>query len=651
MSPIKPLLLAGALLATLPSFVHAEVRLPQWISDGVVLQRDTPVPVWGWADPDEAVTLTFQGERYQTRANEEGRWEVTLPELKAGGPYEMHIRAENEIRLDDVLVGDVWLASGQSNMELPMGRVEPMFGAEIEQADHPRIRYFEVPDRYQFKHPEQDLEGGQWLSITPDNIRQISAVGYFFARDLQAEYEVPIGIINAALGGSPAESWLSAEALKAFPEHLKEARRFQDDARVAEIIESDQARSNAWYQQRDEKDKGFKDGEFLWADPALDHSDWDTVEMPGYWPEEDEPVVNGVWWLRKTIEVPEDWAGQPAMLVLGRMVDADTTFLNGEPVGETTYQYPPRRYRLPEGVLKAGENTIAIRLTNNQGRAGFFYDKDYQLEWQGDTIDLTGEWHRRQGAELPALEPQTFVRWKPLGLYNGMIAPLTDYPLKGVIWYQGESNVGRAEEYAELFPALINNWRDKWDQEDLPFLFVQLANFLEAREQPGDSDWARLREAQLTTLNTPHTGMAVAIDVGEWNDIHPLDKKTVGERLAQSARAVAYGESDGEPDAVGSGPIYQSMKVKGKRVHLRFDAVGSGLASCDGEPLQQFAIAGEDRDFVWAEAKIRGNQVRVWSDDVRNPKAVRYAWADNPEGANLCNREGLPASPFRTDDW
>jgi sialate O-acetylesterase len=343
--------------------------------------------------------------------------------------------------------------------------------------------------------------------------------------------------------------------------------------------------------------------------------------------------------------VPEHWAGKPAFLNLGRAVDADTTFLNGEAVGATGYHYPPRWYRLPEGILREGTNTLAIRLVSEGGFPGFIPDKDYVLEWDGERIDLRGEWYYRLGVAMPRRAATTFIRWKPLGLYNGMIAPLTSFPIKGIIWYQGESNVGRAEEYAKLFPALIEDWRIHWGREDLPFLYVQLANYLAVKESPGDSQWARLREAQMKALSIPHTGMAVAIDAGEWNDIHPLDKQTVGERLAAAARVVAYDEKN----AVGFGPILKNARVRRNRLDLYFDHVGAGLTSCDGQPLRQFAIAGADGGFVWAEAHIRRNVVRVHNDRVSQPKMVRYAWADNPKGANLCNREGLPAAPFRTD--
>jgi sialate O-acetylesterase len=314
-------------------------------------------------------------------------------------------------------------------------------------------------------------------------------------------------------------------------------------------------------------------------------------------------------------------------------------------VGTTSYQYPPRWYSLPPNVLKAGPNTVVVRVISNIGKGGFVLDKPYQIVCEGGTIDLKGPWLYRLGARMEPLASQTFIRWKPLGLFNAMLAPLLNYAIKGVIWYQGESNAERPIEYRDLFPAVIRDWRAKWNQGDFPFLFVQLPNFMEAKDQPSESNWALLREAQLRTLSLPRTGMAVAIDIGEWNDIHPLNKKDVGKRLALAAQKVAYADDK----VVYSGPIYQSMKVDGDKIIIAFTNTGSGLVA-RGEELKTFAIAGSDKRFVWAKAKIENNRVVVWSEMVSNPVAVRYAWADNPEGANLYNAEGLPASPFRTDE-
>lgn len=626
--------------------VFGEVRLPKLVSDGMVLQRQARVDVWGWADPGEKVTVKFDGKTYGASTAADGKWLVKLADLEAGGPYAMEIVASNRITLNDIVVGDVWLCSGQSNMELMMERVKPIYEAEIAHATNPNIRQFVVPDRFDFKKAREDLSEGKWEAANPETVLHFTAVGYFFARELYDKYKVPIGLINASLGGSPVEAWMSEDALKAFPHHLETAMKFRDDSLIEQTRKKDQERSQAWYSLLRTRDKGYQ-GDKAWFDPAYDASGWSTMELPAFWDENGPGAVNGVVWFRKEIDVPNSMTGKPAKLLLGRIVDADSAFINGQFVGTVSYQYPPRRYDVKPTVLKPGKNVITVRVISNSGRGGFIRDKPYQLSAGGTTMDLTGLWQYKRGATMDPLKSQTFIRWKPLGLYNAMIAPLLNYTIKGVIWYQGESNAGDASEYRETFPAMIEDWRAKWNQGDFPFLYVQLANFMEAHEQPSESQWAELREAQLKTLSVDNTAMAVIIDIGEWNDIHPLNKKDVGRRLALAAQKVAYGDKN----VVYSGPIYRSMTVDKGKVILSFTNTGSGLIAKGGDGLNQFAICGPDRKFVWADAKIEGDNVVVWSDDISEPVAVRYAWADNPEGANLYNKEELPASPFRTDDF
>lgn len=624
-----------------------EVRLPRLVSDGLVLQREADVDIWGWAEPGEKVSVAFRNKTYPATADKNGKWKIQMRDLKAGGPDRMEISGSNRIHLNDVYVGDVWICSGQSNMELTMARAKPVYEDEILHSENPYIRHFNVPDRYNFKLPEDDLADGKWEGATPESVLRFSAVGYFFVKALYDRYNVPIGLINASLGGSPVEAWLSEEALRQFPQHLATAIKFRDDTLIRQITEHDKKTSDAWYGLLNERDKGLKPEHKSWADPSYDASKWPVMELPAFWDGTGLGPVNGVVWFRKEITVPASMVGKPAKLLMGRIVDADETYVNGKLVGSVSYQYPPRRYEVPAGVLKAGKNVIAVRVISNAGRGGFIKDKPYRLSADEHAIDLTGEWRYRLGATMEPLESQTFIRWKPMGLYNGMIAPLLNYSIKGVIWYQGESNAGNPREYAKTFPALIRDWRKQWHQGDFPFLYVQLPNFMEPKDRPSDSQWAELREAQLKALALPRTAMAVAIDIGEWNDIHPLDKKDVGERLALAARKVAYGEKH----LVYSGPVYESMKVKKNKIILSFAHAGSGLMAKGGE-LREFAISGPDKRFVWADARIEGDdKVVVWSDEISDPVAVRYAWADNPEGANLYNKEGLPASPFRTDDF
>ncbi|MDT0690374.1 sialate O-acetylesterase [Salegentibacter sp. F188] len=623
--------------------VISQVRLPALIDDGMVLQRDADVKIWGWASNKEPILISFQGKEYKTTANSEGKWSITVSNLEAGGPYRMSLSASNNIELKDIYVGDVWLASGQSNMELPMGRVEPLYVEEIANASNESLRFFQVPKTFDFNEAREDLDEGAWKAVNSENIRSFSAVAYFFAKDLYERYDVPVGIINASLGGSPVEAWISEESLKQFPVHYQEAVKFRNSSLRDSIEKDDQTRMQEWYKELNTKDSGLSQN---WKAEAGQEVAWKQMEIPGYWADNELGQKNGAVWFQKKIEIPEDWAGEEVKLLMGRIVDADSVFVNGTFVGNTTYQYPPRRYEIPAGVLEAEENLITVRIINESGRGGFVSDKPYKMELGEEEIDLTGTWKYKLGAEMPPLRGQTFIRWKPLGLYNAMINPLKNYRIKGAIWYQGESNTDSYDEYQELFSTLIEDWRKKWGQGNFPFLYVQLTNFMESKEEPGDSNWARLREAQTKTLSVPETGMAVAIDVGEWNDIHPLNKKSVGERLAQAARNVAYNE-----DVVPGGPVYSSFAKKGDSIIISFENVGQGLTIGGDKSLNQFAIAGEDKKFYWANAEIKDNKVIVSSPKVKNPVAVRYAWADNPEGANLYNEEGLPASPFRTDDW
>jgi sialate O-acetylesterase len=640
-------------LVSLTTF--SQVKLPKLISDGMVLQQDTEVKIWGWAAIHEKISLSFHDSIYQTTANDSGEWDVKLPNLKAGGPYTMTIMSSDTVTIKNILIGDVWICSGQSNMELPMKRVSPIYEHEIANSDNTYIRCFTVPQRFNFNEPQKDLVSGIWQAANPKNVLDFSATAYFFAKELYEKYQVPIGLINTSLGGSPAEAWISEGSLKAFPEHYKEAQRFKDSTLINKIENQDKMRIQAWHNELRKKDEGYKDPRKIWNDPTLNTSDWATMKIPGYWTLTQLGHVNGVVWFKKEINIPafpdkvgidSPMAEQRAKLILGRIVDSDSVFVNGVFVGTTGYQYPPRRYSFPSDLLKEGQNAIVVRVISESGHGGFVLDKHYELITGGQTIDLKGDWQYRLGATMDPLASQTFIRWKPLGLYNAMISPLLNYAMKGVIWYQGESNAERPIEYEELLPALIRDWRKNWNQGDFPFLFVQLPNYMEAKKQPSESNWALLREAQLKTLSLPNTGMAVAIDIGEWNDIHPLNKKDVGKRLALAAQKVAYHDNN----VVYSGPLYHSMKIIGNKVILSFTNIGSGLVAQGGAELTNFAIAGNDKKFIWAKALLKGNKVVVWNSKVQKPKAVRYAWADNPLGANLYNREGLPASPFRTDE-
>lgn len=620
---MRGLLGIALLLAMGSQPVMAKVRLPKLVSDKMVLQRDTDLKIWGWADAGEKVTVRLQGNYYETEADKNGNWEVTLPPQQAGGPYLLEV---NEIVIRDVLVGDVWLCSGQSNQETPIHRLTEMF-PEINVSNNHMIRHYKVPTQDIKETLAEEIAGNAvWHSGVASEVMNWTALAYFYAQEAYAKTKVPQGMLVSSLGGSAIESWVSQEHLKEFPRLVldKEALEQMNQA---------------------SKDQG----EGKWNQLNWDDSDWETMQMPGTW-RENGVNVRGTVWLRKDFEIPEAMEGRHARLAMGTLVHNDAVFVNGVYVGSTGYEYPPRRYQIPAGVLRKGKNTIAVRLNAPAGNGEFIKDKPYKIIGDAAEIDLTGTWKYKVGLDLAEVSKYT-ERLKNRqsvgsGLYNGMIYPIRHYRVKGAIWYQGESNAGRSHEYGALMSALITNWRELWQKPELPFLLVQLPNFMEKHEKPTDSGWARIREAQLNTFKTtPNTALAVTYDVGEWNDIHPLNKKAVAQRLFLGARKVVYGEK-----VTHSGPVYKDMKIEGDKIVISFTETGRGLMA-KGGTLKHFAIAGEDKQFVWAEAVIRGNKVVVSSKSVKNPVAVRYAWSDNPDEANLCNKEGLLASPFRTDNW
>ena len=620
---MRGLLGIALLLAMGSQPVMAKVRLPKLVSDKMVLQRDTDLKIWGWADAGEKVTVRLQGNYYETEADKNGNWEVTLPPQQAGGPYLLEV---NEIVIRDVLVGDVWLCSGQSNQETPIHRLTEMF-PEINVSNNHMIRHYKVPTQDIKETLAEEIAGNAvWHSGVASEVMNWTALAYFYAQEAYAKTKVPQGMLVSSLGGSAIESWVSQEHLKEFPRLVldKEALELMNQA---------------------SKDQG----EGKWNQLNWDDSDWKTMQMPGTW-RENGVNVRGTVWLRKDFEIPEAMEGRHARLAMGTLVHNDAVFVNGVYVGSTGYEYPPRRYQIPAGVLRKGKNTIAVRLNAPAGNGEFIKDKPYKIIGDAAEIDLTGTWKYKVGLDLAEVSKYA-ERLKNRqsvgsGLYNGMIYPIRHYRVKGAIWYQGESNAGRSHEYGALMSALITNWRELWQKPELPFLLVQLPNFMEKHEKPTDSGWARIREAQLNTFKTtPNTALAVTYDVGEWNDIHPLNKKAVAQRLFLGARKVVYGEK-----VTHSGPVYKDMKIEGDKIVISFTETGRGLMA-KGGTLKHFAIAGEDKQFVWAEAVIRGNKVVVSSKSVKNPVAVRYAWSDNPDEANLCNKEGLLASPFRTDNW
>ncbi|MFL9839222.1 sialate O-acetylesterase [Flavobacterium sp. ST-75] len=632
----KALLLFFTLILSITA--KAQIKLPEIVSNGMVLQREEPINIWGWATPNEKVTVRFNNKKYKTITTKNGVWKVILSPIKAGGPYSMEIEGSNKIILNDILVGDVWLCSGQSNMVHQMRLHNVLYADEIANASYDGIRQFFVPNTVNLSGPQTKLPESSWKKAINPDINEFSAVAYFFAKELYQKYKVPIGIINSSWGGTPIEAWVSEKGFKEFPNVLETINRNKDTLYINSQNTLPQTETPL------PKDKGLEE---KWFDTVYKPKGWRNIAIPGYWEDQGIKGLDGTVWYRREIDIPEAMTKKKAMVFLGRIVDADVLYINGKRIGNTTYMYPQRRYSVANDVLKPGKNLFVVQVTNNFGKGGFVPDKPYYIVAGKDTIDLTGYWQYKVGrVNMPFNKNYNKIalHYQPTALYNAMISPLINYNIKGFVWYQGESNTGNASEYSKLQAALIDDWRNKWNKQ-LPFLYVQLPGFMDYNYLPSESQWALFREEQAKSLSIPKTAMAVAIDLGEWNDIHPDRKKEVGERLALAAEKTAYNEP-----IISSGPSYKSSEIKGNKIIVSFNNTGNGLSTTDGEAPSEFAIAGADKNFVWAKTKIEGNTVILWNESIEKPLYIRYAWADNPVNPNLINKENLPAVPFRTDE-
>ncbi len=623
----------------------AQIKLPSIIRDSMILQRDEKINLWGWASPNEKIRISFNKKNYNTTADKSGNWKAQLPPTKAGGPYNIEFSGSNKLSIKDVLFGDVFFCSGQSNMVHQMNIHDVTYAKDIAEANYPHIRQYWIPTLTNLNGAQADLPAGNWQPAIGDQVRPFSAVAFFFAKQIHEKYKIPVGIINASVGGTPVAAWTSEEGFKEFPAVTEIINRNKDTAYINGLNRK-AAASRGNFQQP--KDAGLTDN-IKWFENSYKPAAWHNINIPGYWEDQGVKDFNGVMWYRKEIDIPASMAGQAAKVFLGRIVDADELYINGKQVGSTSYQYPQRRYTVPAGLLKEGKNLFVVRVTNNAGKGGFVPDKPYCIFSGKDTVDLKGTWQYKVGV---VYRPQTggfaggiSAQNQPTGLYNAMVAPVINYNIKALCWYQGEADTGQPKQYQKLLTALIADWRSKWKNDSLPFLYIQLPGFMDYNYLPGESNWAMLRESQAKTLSVPNTAMVVAIDLGEWNDIHPDNKKDVGERLATAAFKIVYKEN-----IIHSGPTVKGVNIEGHKIVITFNNTGSGLSTSDGLAPAEFAIAGEDKKFVWAAAKIEGDKIVVSSEEIKTPKYVRYAWADNPVNPNLRNKEGLMASPFRTDE-
>jgi len=619
---------------------NANIRMPLIFSDGMVLQRDKQIPIWGFADANESVEIHFNKQVKKTTADKNGKWTVNLSAEKAGGPFELTIIGKNKITIKNVLVGEVWICSGQSNMEFQVFKT--MNGEkEIADPNYPMIRHFGVAQDLSGT-PKDDLKQGKWEEANKKNVGNFTAVGYYFARKLYAELKIPIGIINTSWGGTNVETWTSREAFENSPDFK---------AMIADVptlnVDSISKLYARKMKERVEKIQGnpvSSDNEDSFKELSFNDNSWGELNTPSLW--ENQPLgdLDGVVWMRKTITLTADDLKNKAVLSLAKIDDEDITYVNGIEIGRNTQYDLKRVYSVPGNVLKEGKNVIAVRIVDNSGGGGIYGEaQDLKLTIGSKSIPLDGKWKFRVIVVKTALSPNSY----PSLLYNAMVNPLVPYGIQGVLWYQGEANVWRAAEYKKSFPLMINDWRTKFKQGNFPFYFVQLSTFDEfgGNSEKG-SRWAELREAQSETLKVPNTGMAVTTDIGNAKDIHPTNKQDIGLRLAAIAMNNIYGKKQ-----VHSGPTYKSQEIKGNQIVLTFDNIGSGLSTPNNVELKGFEIAGADKVFHSAKAIMKDNKVIVSSDQVQNPVAVHYGWADDDTAINLFNKEKFPASPFRTDNW
>lgn len=642
-----PCLFAILLSSLLISQVDADVSVANIFGDNMVIQRDSAVPIWGWSDAGDDVTVVAKGQSATTVADVDGRWSVELQPIAIGEPFNIRvIGSHNEIEIKNVLAGEVWICGGQSNMAWTVERSDNP-KEEINNANYPLIRQIKI-GRQINTQPQDDVANSGWQSCSPKTAADFTAVGYYFARKLHQETDLPIGLINCNWGGTPIEAWTGADSLRTHPDYAKRIEAIEYESNN---LDKFQAEFEQELEQWKVKHKTAIESADTNANSDLDDSTWKEINVPGQWEQQGYKRFDGLAWYRKRFEIPQEWVGKELTLSLAKADDIDRTFVNGKMIGSTAGSGKLRNYKIPSGVNDTRELNIAVQIQDHQ-RAGGLTGPAQAMAIKLDkdsTMEIAGSWKFKTSTDKKNLPrrpngPGFHSPHNPTSLFNGMLHPIVPYGVRGAIWYQGESNAARAHQYRSLFPLLIQDWRSQWKKE-LPFYWVQLANFKAAKDEPGDSDWAELREAQSMSLKLPATGQAVIIDIGNAKDIHPKNKQDVGKRLAYIALNKHYGIA-----ANYSGPKYSGHSIEGNRVRLQFE-FADGLKASDSKPLSQFAIAGKDKKFIWANAAIEGNEVIVYHDDVPEPAAVRYAWADNPAGCNLTNASELPASPFRTDDW
>ena len=615
--------------------------------DGMILQRNTSVKIWGFADPGLKIGMEFLESEYEAVTGDDGEFAFDIQTGEAGGPYVMKISSDAGVyELKDILLGDVYLLNGQSNMELQVGRILDHVGKEPETMDYPEIREFRAPIRPAFGEVKEQFEEGRWLVARKEDIYDMSAVGTYFAKYVQESEHIPIGLINVSVGGTPIEAHIPEEELRQYKVYDAEMEKNKDKEYVASTERSDMERIEDWYRRLDERDEGYAGGELPYAKPEYDDESWDRLVIPKHFRGTDLDHFIGTVWFRYEFDVPKDYpvSEDNIMLRLGAIIDADRTYVNGVMVGFTEYMYPPRRYELPAGTLKHGKNVLAVRLIINRNCGGFVSGKEYTLTWaDGRKIDLAGEWRYKKAAVMEELTLQTFFCYKPSAIYNGMIYPILKCSFTGSLWYQGESNENNAAEYAKLMRHLIRCYRE-WFGKDFPFYYVQLPQFDDPAGFVGKDAWALIREQQREVLDVDNTAMAVTIDIGESNDLHPQLKPEVAYRLYLCAEALIYGR-----DVEYSGPTVREAAYDSAagEIRIRFDHCKGGLVL---KNTNDFEVCEDEEEGVWTAADevivVSAAIIIRLPQNIKKAAAIRYCYSNCPKAPAIYNKAGLPASPF-----
>jgi sialate O-acetylesterase len=629
-------ILVLAAFSSLSISIFSQLRLANIFGDEMVLQRNQNIKIWGWSKEGVKVSINFLGDQYNTITDNNGKWLIEMNDYPAGGPFSLKVKSSNqEVYLKNIYVGDVWLCSGQSNMHMKMKSVRQNYPEEFNLLENKNIRFIEVPLQLNFNKELEDIKSSNWTFLNSKSINSLSATAYFFVKELESKIDVPIGLIISAVGGSPVESWISEQSVLNYDSVSKKLKEAQTKGFLDKQIAKDINNRKSWFSLAENKINGK---EILYDSNSFDHT-YKYKAQPFH-------NHNGVFWFKKEFNIDNLLLSNPR-IYLGKIGDCDSTFLNGVYIGNTKSRYIDREYKLSKDLLKLGENLIAIKVYNYNWRAGFMFGDILEFQSKEKNIQLMSNWLHADICKMPRLKKSENPNWRPVGLFNGMIAPLKLIRFTGVIWYQGEANAKNelAFVYRNRFATMIKDWRYLFKNVDLPFLYVQLPNYLKPNPKPSKSAWAMLRESQLKVSELSNTAMITSIDIGEKYDIHPKNKKEIGSRLSSQAMRLIY--NDGKASKFGTF-LKDILFVDGK-VIVNFTAKNLKFIG-NGENFN-VAIAGENKKFYWAKVSLDNGVLTAWSENVNNPIAIRYAWANNPETPLIFNQYNIPISPFRSDNW